>query len=252
MLAAGVVLLVAFVAWQRRAAHPLLPLRVVLDRNRGGSYLAIGIGGAGMFGVFLFLTYFLQGTLGMSPITTGLAFLPMMVTVITTATTATTKIVPRFGGRPLVLTGMLLSAAGLVYLAQLQATSTYAGGVLPALLVMGMGMGLIFAPSMNGATSGVGQADAGVASAMVNTSQQVGGSIGTALLSTLAASATTSFIAGRQPNPAVLHAAAVHGFTTAFWWAAGIFAVGALITAAVLPSGAPAPAPHAEPVLAHS
>jgi EmrB/QacA subfamily drug resistance transporter len=253
MLAASVVLLAAFVVRQRRAAHPLLPLRVVLDRSRGGSFLAIGIGGAGMFGVFLFLTYYLQGVLGMSPITTGLAFLPMMAVVIATSTTAQTKVVPRTGGRPLVIAGMLLAAAGLVYLAQLTPASTYAGGVLPALLVMGLGMGLIFAPSFSSATAGVPASDAGVASAMVNTSQQVGGSIGTALLSTVAATATTSFAAAHAHTPAALRAAAVHGFTTAFWWSAAIFLIGAAVAATVLRAGVAAPArmPEAEAAFAH-
>jgi EmrB/QacA subfamily drug resistance transporter len=240
-LAASVVLLAAFVVRQRRAAHPLLPLRVVLDRSRGGSYLAIGIGGAGMFGVFLFLTYYLQSVKGMSPITTGLAFLPMMAVVITTSTTMQTKVVPRTGGRPLVITGMLLAAGGLAFLAQLEPTSSYAGGVLPALLVMGAGMGMIFAPSFSSATAGVAHTDAGVASAMVNTSQQVGGSVGTALLSTVAANATHGFSA----------AAAVHGFTTAFYWSSGIFLVGAIVAATVLRPGVPAREPQGEPVLAH-
>ena len=182
-------------------SHPLLPLRVVLDRARGGAYLAMGIAGAGMFGVFLFLTYYLQNTLGFSPIQTGLAFLPMSAAIIATATTATTRLVPRIGPRPLVLTGMLLAAIAMAFFAQLEVDSTYALHVLPGLLVLGVGLGLVFAPAISTATLGVAPADAGVASAMVNTSQQVGGSIGTALLSTLAGSAVTSFIADSGDRP---------------------------------------------------
>jgi EmrB/QacA subfamily drug resistance transporter len=251
MLAGGVSLLAGFVAWQRRSQHPLLPLRVVADRRRGGSYLAIGIAASGMFGVFLFLTYFLQRNLGLSPVETGLAFLPMSATIIITATTGQTKLVPRFGARPLMTIGMLAGATGMAILAQLDTGSTYAGSVLPALIVMAFGMGLIFAPAFAGATLGVNPRDAGVASAMVNTSQQVGGSIGIALLSTLAHSATTSYLAGKAPSPAVMNAAAIHGFTTAFWWAAGIFLVGSVTAWLVIPSGQPAQAPAGEPVLAH-
>jgi EmrB/QacA subfamily drug resistance transporter len=250
-LAAGVALLAAFVAIQRRAEHPLLPLRVVLDRNRGGSYLAVGIVGAGMFGVFLFLTYYLQQTLGFSPIKTGLAFLPMIGMVMVTATTATTRLLPRTGPRPLLTVGMVLSAAGMVLLAQLGVDSTYAAHVLPGLLVSGAGLGLVMAPAMNTATLGVDAADAGVASATVNTMQQIGGSMGTALLSTLASSAAASYLTGKPPDASLAAQAAVHGYTTAFWWSAGIFAIGAIVCGLLLRGGAPRYEPSAEPVLVH-
>jgi EmrB/QacA subfamily drug resistance transporter len=250
-LAAGVALLAAFVAIQRRAEHPLLPLRVVLDRNRGGSYLAVGIVGAGMFGVFLFLTYYLQQTLGFSPIETGLAFLPMMGAVMVTATTATTRLLPRIGPQPLVTLGMLVAAGGMILLAQLGVDSTYAAHVLPGLLFAGAGLGLVMAPAMNTATLGVDAADAGVASATVNTMQQIGGSMGTALLSTFASSAAASFVAGKAPSASLAAQAAVHGYTTAFWWSAGIFAVGAIVCGLLLRGGAPRYEPVAEPVLAH-
>jgi EmrB/QacA subfamily drug resistance transporter len=250
-LAAGVALLAAFVAIQRRAEHPLLPLRVVLDRNRGGSYLAVGIVGAGMFGVFLFLTYYLQQTLGFSPIKTGLAFLPMIGMVMVTATTATTRLLPRTGPRPLLTVGMVLSAAGMVLLAQLGVDSTYAAHVLPGLLVSGAGLGLVMAPAMNTATLGVDAADAGVASATVNTMQQIGGSMGTALLSTLASSAAASYLTSKPPDASLAAQAAVHGYTTAFWWSAGIFAVGAIVCGLLLRGGAPRYEPSAEPALVH-
>jgi EmrB/QacA subfamily drug resistance transporter len=250
-LAAGVALLAAFVAIQRRAEHPLLPLRVVLDRNRGGSYLAVGIVGAGMFGVFLFLTYYLQQTLGFSPIKTGLAFLPMIGMVMVTATTATTRLLPRTGPRPLLTVGMVLSAAGMVLLAQLGVDSTYAAHVLPGLLVSGAGLGLVMAPAMNTATLGVDAADAGVASATVNTMQQIGGSMGTALLSTLASSAAASYVTGKPPDASLAAQAAVHGYTTAFWWSAAIFAIGAIVCGLLLRGGAPRYEPSAEPALVH-
>jgi EmrB/QacA subfamily drug resistance transporter len=240
-LIAGVVLLGVFVAIERRVTAPLLPLRVVADRNRGGAYLAVGLVAIGMFGVFLFLTYYLQTTLGYSPVTTGLAFLPMVGAIMVAASTSTAKLLPRVGPRPLIPTGMaLLTGIGL--------HSTYVADVLPGLLVLGLGIGLVMAPSMNTATAGVRPQDAGVASAMVNTAQQVGGSIGTALLSTLAASAATSYA---ESHPGQLALAAVHSYTTAFWWSAAIFAAAAVVTGLLLRSGAPEHAPAGAPVLAH-
>jgi EmrB/QacA subfamily drug resistance transporter len=250
-LAAGVVLLIGFVARQLRAEHPLLPMRVVLDRNRGGSYLAIGIAGVGMFGVFLFLTYYLQQTLGFSPVTTGIAFMPLALTVMVCATTATAVLVPRFGPRPLVTLGMTLAAVGMIILTGVGTDTSYFTHVLPAIVIMGAGMGFIFAPAMSTATWGVAAHDAGIASAMVNVGQQVGGSIGTALLSTLSASAVSSFMVGKQAAPDVVAQAAVHGYTTAFWWSAGIFLVGAVAAAALFKRGVPEVDPAAEPVLAH-
>jgi EmrB/QacA subfamily drug resistance transporter len=238
VLSAGFI--TAFVMLQRRVAHPLLPLSVVLDRNRGGSYLSIGLAGAGVFAVFLFLTYFMQRSLGYSPIQTGLGFLPMMGCVVLTSTVGNTILVPKFGAKPLVPTGMLLGVGAMLFFTQLSITSTYAADILPGLLLMGFGMGLIFAPSFSTATLGVDPSDAGVASAMVNTSQQVGGSIGTALLSTLAASALDSYVTQRGPSPAVLAEAAVHGYTVAFSVAAGIFAFGAVTAALILRPGSPA------------
>src|SRR3954454_22647803 len=250
-LALGAGLIVVFVMLERRVAHPLLPMRVVLDRNRGGSYLAIGISGAGMFGVFLFLTYYLQQTLRFSPIRTGLGFLPMSAAIRVTATTATTKLVPRFGPRPLVSLGMALAALAMAILAQLHVDSSYGAHVLPALLVMGVGLGLIFAPSMSTATLGVAASDAGVASAMVNTSQQVGGSIGTAVLSTIFGGAVTSYATSHPRGPGLGAEAAVHGYTTAFWCSAAVFVVGAIVCGFVFRSGVPQGAMAAEPALAH-
>ena len=252
-LAAGIASLAAFVAIERRVALPLLPLRVVADRARAGGFLAIAVVGAGMFGVFLFLTYYMQQTLGFSPLVSGLAFLPMMAVIMPAGAVGQTRLLPRFGPRPLVATGMLLSAAAMLMLTGVTVGSSYATEVLPGLLVLGAGLGLIFAPAMDTATRGVEGADAGVASALVNTGQQVGGSIGTALLSTLASSAAGAYASAHAAAAGVAAQAAVHGYTTAFSWAAGVFAVGALMAWRLLPSGAPDVAVDAaaEPVFVH-
>ena len=253
MLAAGALLLAAFAAIQRRSRNPLLPLRVVLDRDRGGSFVAMGLAGAGVFGVFLFLTYYLQQTLGFSPIKTGLAFLPMTFAIVLSATSSSTRLLPRSGPRPLIGAGMLLAALGMATLTAVGVDTAYATHVLPGLLIIGTGMGLVFSSAMATATFGVEPSDAGVASAMVNTAQQVGGSIGTALLSTLAATTVAGDLAGRASDPALLAGAAVHGYTTAFWWSAGIFAGGALLCTALLTRRSrEAAVAVGEPALAHS
>jgi EmrB/QacA subfamily drug resistance transporter len=251
-IAAGIALLAGFAAIQRRAEHPLLPPRIVLDRDRGGSYLAVGIVGVGMFGAFFLLTYYLQQTLGYSPIHTGFAFLPLVGAVIATATTSSAVLLQRTGPRPLMTVGMVLAAVGMVLLTKLAVDSTYAEHVLPGLILIGMGLGFTMAPAMNTATLGVSSADAGVASASVNTMQQVGGSLGTALFSTLSASAATGYLAGNHPGAGVVAQATVHGYTVAFWWAAAIFAAGAIVCGLVLRSGAPKLEPDATPALAAS
>jgi EmrB/QacA subfamily drug resistance transporter len=249
-LVAAAALLAAFVAIERRAAHPLLPLRVVTDRDRGASFLSIGLAAAAVFAVFMFLTYYMQQNLGFSPVLNGVAFLPMTATIIVSAAVASTRLLPRFGPRPLITIGMLLGTGGMLYLTRIGVHSAYAGAVLPSLLVMGTGFGLIFAPALATATYGVAAHDAGVASATVNANQQVGGSVGVALLSTIAASATSSFGGGAH-TPALLAAATVHGYTTAFAWSAGIFALGAIVAALVFRPGARIADAAAQPALAH-
>jgi len=260
MLIASGVLLLAFVVWQRRAAHPLLPLSVVLDRNRAAAYLSILIAGASMFGIFLFLTYYIQTTLKFTPINTGLALLPMVATLVLFAQLGTNIFVPRFGPKVLVPIGMGLGVIGMLILTRLEVGSNYADHVLPALLVMGAAMGTIMPASMQSATLGVDRQFAGVASAMTNTSQQVGGSISTALLNTLAASAATSFVSSHlPPTPAIAAEAAVHGYTTAFALCAAFFAGGLIIAALLFRrrgqglslAHTAAPAVAAEPVAAH-
>jgi EmrB/QacA subfamily drug resistance transporter len=252
LLVAGLVLLAAFVLVERRVQHPLLPLRIVVNRFRGGSYLAIGLSAIGLFGVFLFLTYYLQLILRYSPVTTGVAFLPMIAALIATSTTVSALLLPRIGPRVLIPAGMLVAAAGLVILAtQLGVQVSYPGTILPALVVIGLGLGLVFACAINTATYGAAREDAGVASAMVNTTQQVGGSIGTALLNTIAASAFSSYLLTHGHSPAAQAGAAVHSYVVAFWISAGIFAASAIVCGLVLAPGvlqsaaaetAPAPA----------
>jgi EmrB/QacA subfamily drug resistance transporter len=250
-LAGGVALLAIFTWWQTRTKHPLLPLRVILERNRGGSYLAMFLTGIGMFGVFLFLNYYLQEILRYSPVMTGVAFLPMVAALMITATISTTQLYPRFGAKILVFAGMLMAGGGMAWLTGISLSSTYAANILGPLLVVGVGMGMIFAPAMNAATSGVEAHDAGVASATVNTAQQIGGSIGTALLNSLATSALTSYLIGKNAtSPLVQANAAIHSYTVAFWWAAAIFGAGAIICGLILKAGKPDPAdPDATPAI---
>ncbi|TPQ23980.1 MFS transporter [Streptomyces sporangiiformans] len=249
-LLAGAVLLAAFTWWQTRAGHPLLPLRILLDRNRGASFIAILITGAGMFGVFLFLTYYLQQSLGYTPIETGLAFLPMVAGLMLASTLASTVLIPRLGPKPVVPLGMGLAAAGMVWLTALDLNSSYATDVLPPLVVAGLGLGLVMAPGMSLATAGVRAEDSGVASAAVNTMQQVGGSLGTALLNTLSTSAATDYLVGKNPkDPAVLAHAGLEAYSTAYWWSAAFFAAGLAISAILYRRGAPATDPDAAPVV---
>ncbi|EME18276.1 MFS transporter [Rhodococcus triatomae] len=236
-LVSGAVLLAVFVVIETRVAHPLLPLRIVLDRTRGGSYLAMFLTGSGMFAVFLFLTFYLQTILMYSPIVTGLAFLPMVAGMVISATTSTGVLLPRFGPRPLITGGLVLGAAGLAVLARLEIDSSYGTHILPGLVLLGLGMGMVFAPGMQGAITGVDADDAGVASATVNTMQQVGGSIGTALLSTVAATAAANYVADHAAGPQTQALAAVASYTTTFWWAAAIFVGGAIVSVFLLPAG---------------
>lgn len=215
-LVAGVVLVALFVLVESRVSHPLLPLRIVRDRDRGGALTAIGLVGVAMFGIFLFLTYYLTQTLGFSSLETGLSFLPMPLSIMTAATQITPRLLPRVGPKVLLRAGGLVAAAGILLFLRTDVDSTWAGTVLPALVVTGLGMGLTISSAMNTATSGVAREDAGAASASVNTFQQIGGSIGTALLSTVFASSVRN--AGGTPAEAVLH-----GYHVAF--AGGALAV---------------------------
>ena len=236
LLAGGVILLAAFAFDESRVSHPLLPLRVVMDRARGGSYISVGLAGIAVFGVFLFLTYYLQQVKGYSPVTSGLAFLPMIACLLLSSNISSIVLLPRVGPRALIVTGMLLGTGSMAYLTQLAVTSSYAANVVPALVAMGLGFGMIFSPAINTATAGVARQDSGVASALVNTMQQVGGSIGTAALSTVALTATATFLTVHHAGPLAPAIAAVHGYDVAFTVSAVLFGVGALIAILLLPS----------------
>jgi EmrB/QacA subfamily drug resistance transporter len=245
-LVAAVVLLVAFVLTQRRVKNPLLPLHIVWDRARGGAYASIVVAASGMFAVFLFLTYFMQQNLGYSPLKTGVGFLPMTVMIFITAPTIQTKVLPRVGVKPIVMTGMTLGFLSmLLFFTRLDPSSTYAGGVLPGLVMLGIGMPCVFAPSFATATLGVDRSEAGVASAMVNTSQQVGGAVGTAVLSTIFTHSTADYVATHARTATLASDASVHGYASAFTFAMGLFAVGLLIATVVLPRRITPPRPPA-------
>lgn len=230
-LAAGVVLIAVFALWQNRARDPLLPLSVLRDRDRAASFAALLVTGAGLFGVLLFLTYYLQISRGFSPVSTGLAFLPMILAMMVVAQMSTNKLLPALGAKKVLAAGFAISGAGLLWLSAIILTSSYWAHVLPPLVVIGAGLGAIVPPAMSLATQNVPAEDAGVASATVNVMQQIGGSIGTALLNTIAASAATAYLTGKNPaDAAVQGQAALHSYTTAFTWAAGLFFAGALIT----------------------
>jgi EmrB/QacA subfamily drug resistance transporter len=246
LLGAG--FLVLFVYWQEHSKNPLLPLRIFMQRTRAGSFVALFITNIGIFGISLFLAYYMQDTLGYSPMRTGLAFLPLVVGITLSAFVASARLLAKTGPRPLIPVGMVLSVMGMVLFTKLPANSDYFGHVLPGLVITGLGLGLIFAPAIASATANLEKRDAGAAGALVNTTQQIGGSVGTALLNTIAVSAATregiSLFHHHPPKTGVAMraletTATQHGYTVAFWWAAGIFAFGAILTFFMLENGAP-------------
>jgi EmrB/QacA subfamily drug resistance transporter len=234
-LSASVVLLAAFVVVEKRVRHPLLPLHIVRDRARGGAYASMAIVGCGIFAIFLFLTFYMQQNLGFTPLQSGLGFLPMTLAVVITAPTVQTRVLPRTGAKPVILGGLTLGIVAMLSFTRLSSDGSYAGQVLPGLILAGIGLASVFASSISTATLGVGRTDAGVASAMVNTSQQIGGSIGTALLSTIFAGATAAYISNHPSAAGRAGAASLHGYTTGFAWAAAIFGLGLLVALAILP-----------------
>ncbi|MDH6609069.1 EmrB/QacA subfamily drug resistance transporter [Streptomyces sp. SAI-208] len=257
LIAGGVVLLAGFVWWQSRAPHPLLPLHIVKDRNRAGCFLTMGLAVIGMFGLFLFMTYYLQVVLAYSPVRTGLAFLPMTAAIIVGSTQISARLMNHVAPRVLMVPGMVLAAGGMLVLTRMTVDSSYTTEILPALLLMGLGMGLTFMPVFSTATAGVAPQDSGVTSATVNTSQQVGGSIGTALLNTIATTSSTAYISAHLTDPSkkalIVKEGVVHGYTVAIWWAAGIMLLagliaGLMVTAKPPKQGAPAQAPVPESV----
>jgi len=256
-LVLGVVLLASFAYLETRTTFPLLPPRVVRNRTRGGSMLAMLFASIGIFGVFLFLTYYLQGTLGFSPVKTGVAFLPMVAALAGMAQVSNRVLLPKIGPKIIVPIGLLMDAVAMYLLHLVGLHSSYVSHVFPYLILLGLGFGLSLAPSFSTGTLGLQPHDAGVGSATLNTSQQVGGSIGTALLNTLAAGAATAYLVGRVASPANLRTAALHSYTTAFLWSSIIFVAGAVIAGLVFERGtlkalAGSPGGAAEPLLAHA
>lgn len=232
-LVLGGLLLVSFVVFESRAKNPLLPLRVVLDRVRGGSLLSQFFTASGLFGMFLFLTYYFQDVHGYSPIKAGFAFLPFSLGIIISATAAS-NLLPKVGPRPLGVVGSVMSAGGLFYLSFIKAASSYVGAILPAMVVMSLGLGLVFVTIASTALFNVPHQESGVASAVLNTSQQIGGSLGTAIFNTIAISATATYAAshlmhGSMGAVASQAEAATYGFTVAFKIGAACLAFAAVI-----------------------
>ena len=228
-LLVGAFLVAAFVVIELRSSTPLLPMRVILDRNRGGSFIASFLAGAGLFGMFLFLSYYFQGTLHYSALKSGFAFLPFSGGVIVAAGLAS-RLLPKLGPRVMMVGGFIGGAVGLIWLTTVGVSTSFVGHVLPAELLMSVGLGLAFVPMSSTALIGVAPRDAGVASATLNATQQVGGSLGTALLNTIAATATASYVTAHGFSRSVQAQAQVHGFTTGFWVSASLMGVAALVS----------------------
>jgi EmrB/QacA subfamily drug resistance transporter len=228
-LGIAAVLLAAFVGWETVSEHPLLPMRVVLDRNRGTSFVVSILVGAGMLGMFLFMTYYLQGTMHYSAIKSGLAYLPFSGGIVVAAGIAS-QLLPKVGPRVLMTVGGVLATGAMIWLTRLDLNSSYVVDILPAFIAMSLGMGLTFVPLSSTALSGVGQHDAGVASAMVNTTQQVGGSLGAALLNTIFTTTFASYVASHGFDGVTQAHAAIHGYNVAFTVSAILLAAGALAT----------------------
>jgi EmrB/QacA subfamily drug resistance transporter len=243
LLAGGVALLLVFGVVESRVSGPLLPMRVVLSRTRGSAYIAVAATMIAMFGMLLLLTYYLQLVKGYSPVRTGVSFLPMTAALLFAAGGLSARLLPRVPPRVLVAPGLLVAASGLAWLTQLTTDSTYVLGVMPAQILAGLGVGMVMAPSMNYSTYGVDESDAGVASATANTSQQIGGSVGVALLNTIATSASADYLASHPRSPLVLKESLVHGFTRAFTIGPVILVVAALVVAVTMntrrPQGEP-------------
>jgi EmrB/QacA subfamily drug resistance transporter len=271
-LAASVVLLVSFVLIERRSSRPLLPMRVLADRNRSGAYLIMLCVATGLFGLFFFLTLFIQDVLGYSAIRTGIAYLPFAVGVVVASALAS-QLVPRIGARPLIVTGAAMVAGGMFWFSRLTEHAGYAGQLLGPQLVSSFGLGLVFVPLALVALHNVAEQDSGVASSLLNTAQQVGGAIGLAVLGTVAwttvadsartqaAHAAAAAAKAGQPLPkpgtpppaSIYHHALAVGFSRAFEVAAGLGLLAVLIAVATIRvrrqdlSGAvPAPQPAAQ------
>jgi EmrB/QacA subfamily drug resistance transporter len=217
-LIAAAILLGVFTAVESRAASPLLPLVVITSRQRAAAFASVAAISFGAFGMFLLTTFLLQTILGYSPVRAGLAFLPYVAANALTATQLTRRLLPRCSPALLITPGLLLMAASLLLLSRLTPDSSYPAIVLPGVILAGLAVGLIVAPAMSIATSGP---QPGIASAFVSTCQQLGGSSGTALLNTIAATSTAAYLAAHAASE---RAATLHGDTTACLWGALILA----------------------------
>lgn len=208
---------------------------MLADRNRGAAYLTLLLGQAGVFALFLFLTYYFQGVLGYSPIKTGVAFLPMMVTVVIVATLTQSVLVQHLTLRAIVAGGLVVGGAGAALLAQADASSPYAAWVLPGLILAGVGIGSAIVSAVAAGQMGVDPRDAGTAGAVNNVFQQLGPALGIAVISTFVATATSTFLTDH--GGAAVVDATVHGFSVGFWWAAGAFWAGAVLSGALIRGG---------------
>lgn len=228
-LCAAAVLLVAFGVFEVRSPFPLLPMRVVIERNRGGSFLASFLAGLAMFGLFLFLTYYLQTVLHYSALKSGFAFLPFSGGIIVAAVAAS-RLLPRLGPRPLMVVGFVAATAGAAYLTRLGLHSAYVTAVLPSEVVMSLGLGLVFVPLSSTSLIGVEPSDTGVASGLLNATQQVGGSLGVALLNTVFATVAAGYMATHQGTPAAAALSQIRGYSTGYWVSTGVMAAGAVVS----------------------
>lgn len=233
LLALGVLMLGVFVRVESRTARPLLPLRVLANRGRGGSFLAVGLSQVGLFGLFLFMTYYLQVILDYSPVLTGVAFLPLTAGIIVGSTLIGGRLLPRTGPRFLIVPGLLTAAIGTALLTRLEpdTSQVYLTQLLPAQILIGLGIGCVMMPAMSTATAGVAPHEAGAAGALVNSAQQIGGSLGIALLNTVSTTVTSNYLAGHgtSPTPSVTAEGTVHGYTVALALSVGILLLTAVI-----------------------
>jgi EmrB/QacA subfamily drug resistance transporter len=225
------VFLITFFVIEKRVANPLLPLRVLTERNRGGSYVGTLLVGTGLFAMFLFLSIYMQSFLHYSSLRSGFAFLPFSMGVIVFAGIGS-QLLPKVGPRPLMVTGLVAGAAGLLFLSRITPTSSYTTAILPAIVIMSSGLALFFIPSASTGLHNAGEHDAGVASAVLNTSQQIGGSLGAALLNTVAISSASTYAKSHtQLRAQVQVFAQVHGFSTTFIYGAGFLLLAAIVIA---------------------
>ncbi|MBO0907315.1 MFS transporter [Arthrobacter sunyaminii] len=217
-LAAGAVVLAAFVFVESKVSNPLLPLRVLANRVRGGAFLISALTGAALLGGILFLVFYFQIVLGYSPLKSGLASLPMTL-AITAGAGVLSKFLPRTGVRLPMTVGPVVGAVGLFWLSFITVEGNYALEVLPGLILLGFGLAMIFVPLQNVALAGIDEHDAGVASAAVSATQQIGGSIGTALFTAIYTAAMTAYLSSNEVLPGAQAGALVSGYSSAFMWA---------------------------------